>query len=1118
MKRTSKDNAELNKKGVEKKESRVKATQKSASKQNSFQAMFIESEEKFNAFINRLPCGIYRTSRDGALLFVNLTFAKMLGFDSPEDLLNKSAYDFYVTKFNRDEILEQITNFDNPSFSKEYQLIRRDGALIWVRDTGSVNFSDDDKSYYYEGIIEDISQSKDSEETISDYERKERQLFENLQDTYYQFDLSGRIYFATPSAERLTGYGKHELMGMNIRNLLAEGNDARHFMSTIVKTGRINGFIAPMRRKDGSRIIVETNAHFISDSAGRIQGVEGLTRDINSEVKSKEYLAAMYSISKAINNTKNYDELYSAIHSALREIIDAKNFFIAIADRERGIITFPYFVDERNNSVGEIELYASESLTAKVIINGEPLLLSEDDIETMVYRKSGFIGPKTKCWLGVPLRTGGKVIGALGLQSYSNPNLYTQENLDMLEPVSDQIALAIDLKRSSLALSFQLEFLQNLMNTIPSPIYHKNLQRIYVGCNQAFENYFGIREKELIGKNVFDIFPEEFALFADAADIDLLMNPRVQQYETIIKMFDGSVRNVVFYKTCYNDHYGKTAGLVGVMMDITDRKKAEKDLKEAKEYAELIHRITPNCVYTTDESGSITSWNKRIAEVTGYDAEEALGKKCDFLCVKNVNKCPLSDPSRDYPIFNFEQEIFTKSGKKRIITVNIDKIRDYKGNEKGMIVCFDDITGKKRIEESLYWQAGVNSAIASLSKAMMSLASIQEISDLILFQARKLTGAKAGYVGYAMPEKSELVIPAYTSNFFANPIGNKEKHIQSNGDAVIIRNTGGIAGLALSGRATVVTNDTNREQSFNPAFDGEVKKFICAPAILGDTVFGLIAIGNPDRDFELDDVEIIERMASLYAIAVHRVRAEDETRCALQKEQELSELKTRFISTVSHEYRTPLTAIMLSTELLSDYGERLNKDEKSKHYSRILDSVNIMNGLLDDIISFNRFELGKVQVKYSFMDLEKFCKMSAESAEFMFKKKCPIVYERIGANYLVYSDEKLLYQIVSNILSNAIKYSPEGSEVKIISDASGYELELRIIDKGIGIPESEQPKVFEPFYRGENVGTISGTGLGMSIVRNSLRLLGGSVTFKSSAKEGTEFFVRIPISNKQEIA
>lgn len=1056
----------------------------------------------------RLPVGVYRTTTEGKITYANPAFARILGYESPDELLNRSISDFYLSKSAREAIVNEILSA-NKEISYEIQLFRFDGRLIWIKDIATSFKSDVDDTYYLEGIIEDITEKKEYQESLIESDKRFRQLFENIQDIYFQLDLFGRIVTASPSSEKLTGYSIPELIGMNIRNLLDGAKYARQFMSGIIKNGRIKSFISPMRRKDGTKLFVETNGHIYLDSSGRSQGIECITRDINSEVRSREYLSVLYNISKAINNTQTFDELFGSIHTSLSSIINTTNFFIALADRERNVITFPYFVDEKNNSVGEIDLFASESLTAKVINNGEPLLLSDEEIDRIVYQSSGFIGPKTKCWLGVPLKTSGKVIGALGLQSYSNPNLFTEDDLIMLEPLSDQIALAIDRKKSALALNFQLEFLQNLMNTIPSPIYHKNVQRVYVGCNKAFENYFGIREAELLGKTVFDIFPDDFAEMADSADIDLLMNPRVQQYETTIRMLDGSIRNVVFYKTCFNDHYGKTAGLVGVMMDITDRIRAEKELKESKEFAELIHRVTPNCIYTTDESGKITSWNKRIAEVTGYDFDEVKDRTCEFLCGNLNHRCPLAEPTKDYPIFNFEQEIFTKSGKLRKISVNIDKIRDFNGNEKGTIVCFEDVTGKKRIEDSLYWQAGVNSAIAALSKAMMSLASLQEISDMILYQACKLTGSKIGFVGYAVPEKHELVVPTYTKNYFQD--------FSNQVDTVVLKGVGGLVGWALENRQSLVTNNAENELAYDKYYDNNISRFICVPAISGDTVYGVIAIGNPDRQFELDDLEIVERMASLYAIAVHRVKAEEETRLALRKEHELGEMKTRFIATVSHEYRTPLTAILLSTELLNDYGERLSPDEKSKHYGRIRDSVTLMNGLLEDIISFNKFELGKVQVKYQYINIEQFCRATASSVEYMFKGKCPVEFKLIGENALVFTDEKMINQIVTNLLSNALKYSHEGQPVVFKADVTGQGIEFIIIDKGIGIPKEEQSKVLEPFYRAENVGTIPGTGLGMSIVRNSLQLLGGSISFTSARNVGSEFRVQIPVSEKLEI-
>jgi signal transduction histidine kinase len=295
-----------------------------------------------------------------------------------------------------------------------------------------------------------------------------------------------------------------------------------------------------------------------------------------------------------------------------------------------------------------------------------------------------------------------------------------------------------------------------------------------------------------------------------------------------------------------------------------------------------------------------------------------------------------------------------------------------------------------------------------------------------------------------------------------------------------------------------------------------LKRIVAAPAISGSELLGMIAIGNPPFDYSEKDLELAERMASLYAVAIQRDRAEKEIVAALEKEQELNELKSRFISMVSHEYRTPLSAIILSTDLLTGYGTKMPAEDQMKHLSRIKESVKTMNGLLDDIITFNKMDVGKIEVRKEFIDFAKFCSSISNSVEFLFRNKCEIDFTINRNNLLLLVDEKLFRQIITNLLTNACKYSEKGQSIEFTVEILTSELHITVADKGIGIPEEDKEKMFEPFHRARNVGTVSGTGLGLSIVKNSVEAHGGTVEFESYQGVGTTFRIKVPIDDKKE--
>jgi PAS domain S-box-containing protein len=242
-----------------------------------------------------------------------------------------------------------------------------------------------------------------------------------------------------------------------------------------------------------------------------------------------------------------------------------------------------------------------------------------------------------------------------------------------------------------------------------------------------------------------------------------------------------------------------------------------------------------------------------------------------------------------------------------------------------------------------------------------------------------------------------------------------------------------------------------------------------------------------------------------------RKRAEAEIREALAKEKELSELKSRFVSMTSHEFRTPLSVITLSSGLLESYSYKWTEDKKRQHFQRIQTSVQRMTRLLDDILFIAREEAGKLELKPTKLNLSQFCSDLVEEMQLSTGTQHTLIFLSRGQCTEVWMDEKLLRQILSNLLSNAIKYSPHGGNIDFELSCQAGEAIFQIKDTGIGVPVEDQQHLFESFHRASNVGTISGTGLGLAIVKKSVDLHHGTITLTSKVGVGTVFTVSLPL-------
>ncbi len=243
-----------------------------------------------------------------------------------------------------------------------------------------------------------------------------------------------------------------------------------------------------------------------------------------------------------------------------------------------------------------------------------------------------------------------------------------------------------------------------------------------------------------------------------------------------------------------------------------------------------------------------------------------------------------------------------------------------------------------------------------------------------------------------------------------------------------------------------------------------------------------------------------------------RKQAELDILKALEKTQELSELKSRFISIASHEFRTPLTTIFSASELLECYGDRWTREKELQYLKQIQGSVKHMTGLLEDVLLISAGEAGKLKLEPMPIDIVGFCQTMTEEIKLGKDFKHTLNFTYKAEPQQVNLDEKLLRHILSNLLSNAVKYSPEHKPIEFSLRVDSKTIVFAIADQGIGIPLEDQLHLFDLFHRAGNVGTIAGTGLGLSIVKKAVELHGGTIDVKSEIGVGTQFTVSLPIN------
>ena len=259
--------------------------------------------------------------------------------------------------------------------------------------------------------------------------------------------------------------------------------------------------------------------------------------------------------------------------------------------------------------------------------------------------------------------------------------------------------------------------------------------------------------------------------------------------------------------------------------------------------------------------------------------------------------------------------------------------------------------------------------------------------------------------------------------------------------------------------------------------------------------------------------QLLEQNALLQQEVHRREIAEAEVRKSLSKEQELNQLKSYFVSMVSHEFRNPLTTILGFAELIRDFDQQLTSEKRQAYLRQIQESARRMTALLNDVLSIGQAEAGKLEFNPEPLDVEEFCRDLVEEIKLGNSVQHIITFSRPSQLTKACMDKNLLRQILTNLLSNAIKYSPKGSAVTFDLICQDEKAIFDIKDEGIGISPEDQQRLFESFQRGSNVGKISGTGLGLTIVKKAVDLHGGQIAVKSEVGVGTTFSVAIPLNN-----
>ncbi len=545
--------------------------------------------------------------------------------------------------------------------------------------------------------------------------------------------------------------------------------------------------------------------------------------------------------------------------------------------------------------------------------------------------------------------------------------------------------------------------------------------------------------------------------------------------------------------------YDKDKNIVfGVLHDITERKAAEEALKQSEEkFRKIFHEHSAVKLLIDFKTGNIVDANKAASEFYGWSIEELKEKNIAQINLLSHEKIKekmeaIKNLERTY----FELQHKRADGSIRNVEVYSSQVRINGSDFIHGIV--HDVTDKKRAEKEL------RKTSLAVEQSPVSIIITDKLGNIeyvnpIFTDITGYTFEEAVKIGMPLlkpKEQSEEFHKEIWETILAGGkwsgvLHNKKKNGECFWESAVISPIKNESGEIIN--ILIIKEDISEKIEK----ELELKKY-------KNHLEELVAA----RTNELDNVneELLKQLNK-------EKELEAQLEESLSKEKEINDLKTKFIATVSHEFRTPLAALLSSTQLIQRYSNKWSEEKLNEHYLRISSTIQYLTELLDDVLTISRADRDILKSNPEPIEIETFIKSFLDEIKVHFSSSHDIIFNNLFDRKIIVTDKKLFRHIIINLLANAVKYSPQGGPVELILKNDKDKINVIVSDHGIGIPADELKHIFNAFYRAKNSIGIQGTGLGLNITKRALEILGGTISINTELNKGTTFTVKFPIND-----